>query len=553
MKILVVTEKYLPDESQRDGGASLVDTLKKAFGTDLAIAQFGDTEGQAEYSFKYPKNASNRFERRMLNSKFIAQKIQAIEFPYTHLIFVHVSMLFGLAQIPKRESVKVWTFPMFLSPSYIASNEQVPPAYIEEEKKALALSDYILTPSYYEKNQLIKYYEVPEQKISVIPRGIDAKYLRHSHRNISSPLRICSIGSIKPQKNTLALIDVFSEILANFPGAFLDIIGPIQCESYAEKVVKKIKDLGLTGQIKLWGHVPKKDFDSTLKSAHFHISTSLCETFGRNIFETLAMGIPNIALKPNNAAYNFLMNLPYVAFVELLSEICPQLKQMAKSFSKLSEMSYEINEFYDDSNLKSLIISKISCGPCLVASDFDGTLFHQSNPTKTKLSVSAFNSYPVRVLCSARPLDYLINSTNKYNISVDWYIAYGGAVIADSSGLVLWDEPLSFEGSLDFELEKLTKHYSPTGKLIQVSADSSMIPKRLGHRVEIYQDKAFLSSWKASKLHALHKLLKWIRWQGQVKVFGDGPYDQEIIHFFDGKLITNDAESLIPTLEMPHV
>ncbi|BBB57384.1 hypothetical protein MPCS_01394 [Candidatus Megaera polyxenophila] len=37
MKILLVTEKYNPDDIQRDGGARLVETLKRSFGKSLSI------------------------------------------------------------------------------------------------------------------------------------------------------------------------------------------------------------------------------------------------------------------------------------------------------------------------------------------------------------------------------------------------------------------------------------------------------------------------------------------------------------------------------------
>ena len=73
MKILLVTEKFSPDNTQRDGGARLVDTLKQGFKNRLSIMQFGgQTNSSATWSFDYPVNVDNRFEKRLANAEFIA-------------------------------------------------------------------------------------------------------------------------------------------------------------------------------------------------------------------------------------------------------------------------------------------------------------------------------------------------------------------------------------------------------------------------------------------------------------------------------------------------
>jgi hydroxymethylpyrimidine pyrophosphatase-like HAD family hydrolase len=56
--------------------------------------------------------------------------------------------------------------------------------------------------------------------------------------------------------------------------------------------------------------------------------------------------------------------------------------------------------------------------------------------------------------------------------------------------------------------------------------------------MEIYQGMAFINDWQASKLQAVLRLLRHIDWHGQVRAFGDGPYDNELLTYFDGTLIT---------------
>ena len=64
----------------------------------------------------------------------------------------------------------------------------------------------------------------------------------------------------------------------------------------------------------------------------------------------------------------------------------------------------------------------------------------------------------------------------------------------------------------------------------------------LNLRRETYQDTAFFTHWKSSKLHAIIKLLNKINHNGRIHVFGDGKYDMEMITYFDGTLITKEKK-----------
>ena len=316
MKILLVTEKYEPEDSKRDGGSRVVTTLKESFGDILSIMQFGTKcNSSATWNFNYPIVLHNRFEQRIANAKFITQQIQNVEKDFTHIFFVHISMQFSIVDIELRDDISIWTFPMFLTPSYQSSDEFVPDQYIKLEKLALAKSNNIITPSHLEKQQLVHYYSIHEDKIHVIPRGIDTNLLTTRIKSSSQNLKLCSIGSIKPQKNTLGLIELFFGIQKKFPAAKLKIIGPVQNEEYYQKLCKRIEELELSTFIELIGYLPPDKLFQAVKDCHIHISRSHCETFGRSIFETLAYGIPNIARKTGNAAAEFLDDKPYARSV----------------------------------------------------------------------------------------------------------------------------------------------------------------------------------------------------------------------------------------------
>lgn len=559
MKILLITEKCSPNEVWRDGGARLVKTIRKAFGDSLSIMQFGQkNDSIATWCFEYPFNLGNRFESRVINAKFIAEQVKKVEKDFTHLFFIHISMQFGLIDLPLSEDVIIWTFPMFLTPSYQASGEIVPDKYLQLECLTLANCKNIISPSYFEKHQLIDYYSISKERIHVIPRGVDTNLLVPLVRSLNGDPKFCSVGSIKPQKNTLGLINLFAKIQNKIPESKLKIIGPIQNEQYHKEVCKKINDLGLNKAIEFTGYMPANHLFHVIKDCHVHISRSTCETFGRSIFETLACGLPSIAKKTNNAAAQFLDDLPYAKFVDDDDEVLNLIPQIFANLSQLSSMALEIGGLYDDQILTKLLVAKICNNEIIAISDFDGTLFHKNDPKRTKKSVEEFKKFSKRVVCSARTTDDLLVQLKAYNLKVDWIISCGGAIAIDGNDKLLWLVPLILNEDLKTKLFiPETKTIKFEDKLIQIELPAhllaSLAPNIAGLRVEIYQNKAYIANWQASKLHAVHKLLKFINWTGQVKVFGDGKYDMELIKYFDGIQITTLIDNNIPNKELLYV
>src|SRR5690606_15302194 len=138
----------------------------------------------------------------------------------------------------------------------------------------------------------------------------------------------CSIGSIKPQKNILGLVSLFSKIINQFPASKLKIIGPIQDKDYYSMVQHEIQKLGIAHAIDFKGYVPPDRIAKIVEDAHIHISASTCETFGRSIFETLALGLPNVARATNNAAAEVLKGLPYARFVDDPEDALENIKEL---------------------------------------------------------------------------------------------------------------------------------------------------------------------------------------------------------------------------------
>jgi hypothetical protein len=76
------------------------------------------------------------------------------------------------------------------------------------------------------------------------------------------------------------------------------------------------------------------------------------------------------------------------------------------------------------------------------------------------------------------------------------------------------------------------------GQLLQVAATGSgACPTVPGARTEVYQGTVYAGPWAASKLRAVHRLLAHLGIEGRVRAFGDGPYDEELLAYYDGTRI----------------
>lgn len=521
MRLLIVTEKCGPEDALRDGGARLVSTLRRAFGEAVSVAQFGEhADASATWHYRYPAADGDRFARRLARAGFIGDSLREIASGFTDILYVHASMQFAAPATPAR----AWTFPMFLTPSYTASGENVPEAYTSAERHVLATTDRVLTPSHLERRQLVDLYGVPEDRIRVVPRGVDRALLAPRVRRLDGPPLLCSVGSIKRQKNTIGLVRLYAQVRAHYPGAKLRVIGPVQDAGYAAEVRDEVARLGVTAAVEFVGHVPPEHLATALADAHLHVSAATCETFGRAIFETLASGLPNVARARGNAAAEFLDQRPYARFLNDDGEAVAAVDALLADLPRLSGMAAEVGELFDDEVLARLLSAEVGEADVLAVADWDGTLFHKADTSRTTRSIDAFRRFPRRVVCTARSVPDVVDALRAQHLAVDWVIGCGGAVVADGHGTTLWRLPVP-------DTIACERRVLDGGEVVQLAGVRDPCD---GLRVETYQGVSFAAAWEASKLHAVVRLLRHLDWRGRVRAFGDGRYDEELLAYFDG-------------------
>ena len=167
-------------------------------------------------------------------------------------------------------------------------------------RRAFNRADVIFAVSEYTKRDLVRLYNIPEQKIKVAYPGIDQKIF---HPNISdSELRrirnvynlpgdyILFLNTIEPRKNLSNVLKAF-EMLKN--DVELVIVGKKGWKCRA--IFNEIKNSKKSAKIRYIGYVSDADKPAIIKLAKMLVYPSFYEGFGFQPLEAMAVGTPTIA------------------------------------------------------------------------------------------------------------------------------------------------------------------------------------------------------------------------------------------------------------------
>ncbi len=165
-------------------------------------------------------------------------------------------------------------------------------------------SDTIITISNKVKEDIIKHYKIPQDKVSVIYLGTDkeiffvrdADEVRSLREKYHLPDRfILFIASSLPHKNYVMLLKAFKIVQKEMDGIKLVLMG---ARDYGyQEILEKIKELKLQDDVIFMGWIPYEDVPLVYCASLVFVFPSLHEGFGIPIVEAMACGIPVVCSK----------------------------------------------------------------------------------------------------------------------------------------------------------------------------------------------------------------------------------------------------------------
>jgi len=178
----------------------------------------------------------------------------------------------------------------------------------EKEKRAIKLrlaeaiktSDIIIAPSQNTKNDLLKHFGAPDNKIDVVYEGIGEEFypqtslkssLVRTRYSIKRPYMLF-LGKINETKNVRGLLEAYSLLKYESPP---DLVIAGNSDAQSLNIKKLAEELEISNNVKHLGYIPKTDIPALMSGAEIFVWPSFYEGFGLPVLEAMACGAPVIS------------------------------------------------------------------------------------------------------------------------------------------------------------------------------------------------------------------------------------------------------------------
>ena len=172
-------------------------------------------------------------------------------------------------------------------------------------KRSMKRADLIVTDSEFSKSEIIKYFPRYENKIRVVPCGVD---LERFHP-CEAPERIPAVkkslgiegdyflyvGTIEPRKNLERLITAYSAFVKKAGSNAPKLVLAGGKGWLDQGIYGRVEKLGLTDRVIFTKYVPSEDMNPLMYGALAFVFPSLYEGFGMPPLEAMACGVPVLA------------------------------------------------------------------------------------------------------------------------------------------------------------------------------------------------------------------------------------------------------------------
>ena len=169
-------------------------------------------------------------------------------------------------------------------------------------KRSAQSADHYVTISDFVVKDLVEHFRIPENKISVIPLGVDEHYFEKisstEQQCVLDKLKLQSgfflfIGTLQPRKNVLTLIEAFRSLPLDLQRKHPLIVAGGQGWR-SEQEIQALQQLEYEGLGRWLNYVSASEKQVLLQSACALVFPSLYEGFGLPVLEAFASNLPVI-------------------------------------------------------------------------------------------------------------------------------------------------------------------------------------------------------------------------------------------------------------------
>ncbi len=158
-------------------------------------------------------------------------------------------------------------------------------------------SDLVVAPSQYTASKIKEYYQVEDQKIAVVPLGIDLPFWKSLRKN-SAPIKnnnihILCVARHYPRKGMADLLKAFQKLIATNVPAHLTLVGGGPQLNHNQRLAEQLKILANVTFVGDLGD--QQQLAEYYQSADIFCLPTYHETFGLVFLEAMFFGLPIVA------------------------------------------------------------------------------------------------------------------------------------------------------------------------------------------------------------------------------------------------------------------
>ncbi len=117
-------------------------------------------------------------------------------------------------------------------------------------------------------------------------------------RNTSKKHNGCAllwVGTISERKNTLHLINIFAQLVRDYPDTTLTLVGPVGEPWYYEQLLQAVQELKIGANLKIAGTISQDELIEKYTDADIFLFPSIEESAPMVIAQAMAAGLPVVA------------------------------------------------------------------------------------------------------------------------------------------------------------------------------------------------------------------------------------------------------------------
>lgn len=170
----------------------------------------------------------------------------------------------------------------------------------------ISKAKHIICVSKYTKKVVQETYQIPDEKISVIPTGVSEIFgpIENAKQTIAfqeflqknripkEARLVLYVGSDHPRKNLKVLAESFAKVKELFPNVFLIKVGEPGLISGRIDFQKKLNELKISEWVRFVGNIDDRELQLLYNYANVFVFPSLQEGFGVPPLEAMACGLP---------------------------------------------------------------------------------------------------------------------------------------------------------------------------------------------------------------------------------------------------------------------